>query len=47
MRYRRLGVAGNAEHIVPPTSAKGLNLAFSDVRYLSRAFTKHFKSNND
>lgn len=34
LRYGRLFIAGDAGHIVPPTGAKGLNLAFSDVRYL-------------
>jgi p-hydroxybenzoate 3-monooxygenase len=37
MRWGRLFLAGDAAHIVPPTGAKGLNLAASDVRYLSRA----------
>ncbi len=37
MRYGRLFLAGDAAHIVPPTGAKGLNLAVSDAYYLSRA----------
>ncbi|MEI4485988.1 4-hydroxybenzoate 3-monooxygenase [Frigidibacter sp. MR17.14] len=37
MRHGRLFLAGDAAHIVPPTGAKGLNLAASDVRYLSQA----------
>ena len=37
MRFGRLFLAGDAAHIVPPTGAKGLNLAASDVRYLSQA----------
>ena len=37
MRFGRMFLAGDAAHIVPPTGAKGLNLAASDVRYLSRA----------
>ena len=37
MRFGRLFLAGDAAHIVPPTGAKGLNLAASDVRYLSSA----------
>jgi p-hydroxybenzoate 3-monooxygenase len=40
MRYGRLFLAGDAAHIVPPTGAKGLNLAISDVFYLSRALTE-------
>jgi p-hydroxybenzoate 3-monooxygenase len=44
MRYGRLFLAGDAAHIVPPTGAKGLNLAVSDVFYLSRAFTEVFKT---
>ena len=43
MRHGRLFLAGDAAHIVPPTGAKGLNLAMSDVRYLSRALIAHFK----
>ena len=41
MRFGRLFLAGDAAHIVPPTGAKGLNLAASDVRYLSRALIEH------
>jgi p-hydroxybenzoate 3-monooxygenase len=37
MRYGRLFLAGDAAHIVPPTGAKGLNLAISDVRVLAEA----------
>jgi p-hydroxybenzoate 3-monooxygenase len=37
MRFGRMFLAGDAAHIVPPTGAKGLNLAASDVRYLARA----------
>jgi p-hydroxybenzoate 3-monooxygenase len=37
MRYGRLLLAGDAAHIVPPTGAKGMNLAIADVRHLSRA----------
>jgi p-hydroxybenzoate 3-monooxygenase len=38
MRHGRLFLAGDAAHIVPPTGAKGLNLAVADVRVLARAF---------
>jgi p-hydroxybenzoate 3-monooxygenase len=43
MRYGRLFLAGDAAHIVPPTGAKGLNLAVSDVFYLSRALADALK----
>ena len=43
MRYGALFLAGDAAHIVPPTGAKGLNLAFSDVHYLQRALVAFFK----
>ena len=42
MRFGRLFLAGDAAHIVPPTGAKGLNLAASDVKFLSDAFKEHF-----
>ena len=47
MRFGRLFLAGDASHIVPPTGAKGLNLAASDVRYLSRALIEHYKERSD
>jgi p-hydroxybenzoate 3-monooxygenase len=43
MRYQSLFLAGDAAHIVPPTGAKGLNLASSDVAYLARALTEWFQ----
>jgi len=42
MRWGRLFLAGDAAHIVPPTGAKGLNLAASDVYYLWQAFRQYF-----
>jgi p-hydroxybenzoate 3-monooxygenase len=42
MRFGRLFLAGDAAHIVPPTGAKGLNLAASDVKYLSQAFIDYY-----
>ncbi len=42
MRWGQLFLAGDAAHIVPPTGAKGLNLAVSDVRYLARALADHY-----
>ncbi|WP_312410917.1 4-hydroxybenzoate 3-monooxygenase [Shinella sp.] len=42
MSWGRLYLAGDAAHIVPPTGAKGLNLAASDVHYLSRALIAHY-----
>jgi len=42
LRFGRMFLAGDAAHIVPPTGAKGLNLAASDVRYLSRALIEFY-----
>jgi p-hydroxybenzoate 3-monooxygenase len=42
MRHGRLFLAGDAAHIVPPTGAKGLNLAASDVHYLSEALIEYY-----
>ena len=47
MRYGRLFLAGDAAHIVPPTGAKGLNLAVSDVFYLQRALIEHYRNHSD
>ena len=47
MSWGRLFLAGDAAHIVPPTGAKGLNLAISDVFYLSRALGAHYRDGDD
>jgi len=46
MRFGNLFLVGDAAHIVPPTGAKGLNLAASDVGYLSRALIERYKNDN-
>jgi len=46
MRFGALFLAGDAAHIVPPTGAKGLNLAVSDVFYLSRALIEAYRKGN-
>lgn len=47
MHYGRLFLAGDAAHIVPPTGAKGLNLAASDVLYLSDALIAHYRRKDE
>ena len=47
MRYGRLFLAGDAAHIVPPTGARGLNTAGSDVYYLYHAMLDHYKKSDD
>ena len=47
MRFGRLFLAGDAAHIVPPTGAKGLNLAASDVGYLALALREHYLERSD
>lgn len=44
MRWGSLFLAGDAAHIVPPTGAKGLNLAVSDVLFLSEALVDHYRA---
>ena len=44
MRYGRLFLAGDAAHIVPPTGAKGMNLAVADVRVLAQALVAFYRS---
>ncbi|MBZ5675848.1 MAG: 4-hydroxybenzoate 3-monooxygenase [Acidobacteriia bacterium] len=46
MQYGRLFLAGDAAHIVPPTGAKGLNLAATDARVLARALANFYSSGN-
>jgi p-hydroxybenzoate 3-monooxygenase len=46
LQYGRLFLAGDAAHIVPPTGAKGMNLAFADVYHLSRALDTHYRRND-
>jgi p-hydroxybenzoate 3-monooxygenase len=46
MRHGRLFLAGDAAHIVPPTGAKGMNLAVADVRLLARALAELLKNND-
>jgi p-hydroxybenzoate 3-monooxygenase len=46
MQFGRLFLAGDAAHIVPPTGAKGLNLAAADVRVLAHALTDYYKSDS-
>ena len=47
LRFGRLFLAGDAGHIVPPTGAKGLNLAATDVKYLSSALIEHYRERSD
>jgi p-hydroxybenzoate 3-monooxygenase len=47
MRWGRLFLAGDAAHIVPPTGAKGLNLAVSDVRLLAESLIEHYRETSD
>ena len=47
MQYGRLFLAGDSAHIVPPTGAKGMNLAVADVNVLSRALAAFFKSGRE
>lgn len=47
MRYGRLFLAGDAAHIVPPTGARGLNSAGSDIYYLYHALTAHYQTGDD
>lgn len=47
MRHGRMFLAGDAAHIVPPTGAKGLNLAASDVYYLSRALIAQYADGDE
>jgi p-hydroxybenzoate 3-monooxygenase len=44
MQFGRLFLAGDSAHIVPPTGAKGMNLAMADIRVLARAFEGFYRS---
>ena len=46
MQFGRLFLAGDAAHIVPPTGAKGMNLAIADVRVLAQAFSAFYQTGN-
>jgi p-hydroxybenzoate 3-monooxygenase len=47
MRHGQLFLAGDAAHIVPPTGAKGMNLAVGDVAVLARGFAEHYRDRSD
>jgi p-hydroxybenzoate 3-monooxygenase len=47
LRFGRLFLVGDAAHIVPPTGAKGLNLAAGDAFYLAQALTEHYAERSD
>ena len=47
MRYGNLFLAGDAAHIVPPTGARGLNSAASDIYYLYHALVDHYRKGDD
>ena len=47
LRFGRLFLAGDAGHIVPPTGAKGLNLAATDVKLLAGALIEHYRAGSD
>lgn len=47
MRFGKLFLAGDAAHIVPPTGAKGLNLAASDIAFLSKALIEYYANGSE
>jgi p-hydroxybenzoate 3-monooxygenase len=47
MQFGRLFLAGDSAHIVPPTGAKGMNLAMADIRVLARALERHYRNHQN
>ena len=47
MQYGRLFIAGDAAHTVPPTGAKGLNLAATDVKVMARGITEFYQTGSN
>jgi p-hydroxybenzoate 3-monooxygenase len=47
MRHQKLFLLGDAAHIVPPTGAKGMNLAIADVRRLAQGLEQHYAHRDD
>jgi p-hydroxybenzoate 3-monooxygenase len=47
MQYKRLFIAGDAAHIVPPTGGKGLNLAVADIRLMAAAFKNYYENGTE
>jgi p-hydroxybenzoate 3-monooxygenase len=47
MRYKHLFLLGDAAHVVPPTGAKGMNLAIGDARWLATGLRNHYRNRDD